>query len=47
MSNYVTWADPGKNPTGALDASKWAWLGVAILVKVIMAMDFGYRINNV
>ena len=40
-------ADPGKNPTGALYASKWAWSGVVVLVEVIMAMDFRYRINNV
>ena len=40
-------ADPGKNPTGALYASKWAWLGLVALVEVIMAMDFRYRINNV
>ena len=39
--------DPGKNPTGALYASKWAWSGVVVLVEVIMAMDFRYRINNV
>ena len=42
-----TGADPGKNPTGALYASKWAWSGVVVLVEVIMAMDFRYRINNV
>ena len=30
-------ADPGKYPTGALYASKWAWLRVAVLVDVIMA----------
>ena len=40
-------ADPDKNPTGALYASKWAWSGVVVLVEVIMAMDFSYRINNV
>ena len=44
---YLTGADPGKNPTGALYASKWAWSGVVVLVEVIMAMDFRYRINNV
>ena len=44
---FTAGADPGKNPTGALYASKWAWSGVVVLVEVITAMDFRYRINNV
>ena len=47
LVSRIAGADPGKNPTGALYASKWAWSGVVALVEVIMTMDFRYRINNV